>query len=125
MNNNTFSRAQYLGSFGSRGGGIRAKGAIGFSDRVDIFSYTVTAGSSFTVKSSGKSKGGTLNFAIYYRNPSTGQPIFAQSNTIRPSKSSAVNVVFPALPTTSTFYIKLSNPTGNVKYDFKLESLGY
>jgi hypothetical protein len=125
MNNNTFSRAQYIGSFGSRGGGIRAKGSINFSDRVDIFSYTVTAGSSFTVRSSGKSKGGILDLAVYYRNPSTGQPVFANSTTIRPSKSSSANVVFPALPETSTFYMKLSNPTGNVKYDFKLESLGY
>jgi hypothetical protein len=123
--NNTFAKAQYIGSFSSKGGSIRAKGSIGASDRVDFYTYKILAGTSFTASNSGRFKGGTFDFSLYYKSSVTGKPVFANSTKISPSNSDSGNTVFPASSQTYTFYIKFSNPTRNVKYDLKIASLGF
>jgi predicted outer membrane repeat protein len=70
MNDNTFSKAQFIGSVSSKGGAIRAQGSISSSDRVDIYRFTVRSGAAFTLRGSVDVESGRCNYTTYSRDAS-------------------------------------------------------
>jgi hypothetical protein len=120
MNNNTFSRAQFIGNLERSGGSIRARGSIGSSDRVDIFRYTILPGRSFTLRSSESIRGGSFDFSVYFRNPLTGT--LSKGSTLRagPRRNVQSSTALPSFDQSIDFYIRFDNPTGNVRFNLKL-----
>jgi hypothetical protein len=122
MSDNTFATAKYIGSFGSSGGSIIAKGKIGSFDRVDVYRFNVRAGSAFNALSSFSVRGGSLNFSVYAKNPETNQIMFIQKLTV-PSSASTATLPFISTSEPVTLYIKFDRPTQNVKYRLSYTSL--
>jgi hypothetical protein len=123
MSDNTFATAKYIGSFGSSGGSVLAKGKIGNTDPVDIYKVNVRAGSSFNARSSFSVQGGSLDYSVYFKNPATNQITFSQKFTV-PSSSVTLTVPFPRTSMPATLYVKFDRPTTqNVKYSLSYTSL--
>jgi hypothetical protein len=124
MNNNTFSRAESIGRISSAGGLLQGKGLLNAADRVDIYQYRVQAGSAFTVRSSFNPRSGSsFDLGIYYKDRQTGKTKSYSGTTIRIEGNDTINIATPSLSRTVTFYLKLSNPRGEAKYDFKLQAV--
>jgi hypothetical protein len=122
MSDNTFATARDIGSFGASGGSILARGRIGRFDPVDVYRFTIRAGSAFNAQASTLVRGGSLNFSTYFKSPETGRITLAQTVTIPPSNGTSTTA-FPSLPMNGTFYIKFDRPTQNVNYRVSFTSL--
>jgi hypothetical protein len=123
MSDNTFATAKYIGSFGSSGGSVIAKGKINSADPVDIYRLNLRAGSAFNARSSFSIQGGSLDYSVYFKNPATNQITFFQKLTLSPD-SVTITVPFVSSSIPVTTYLKFDRPaTQNVKYSLSYTSL--
>jgi len=121
MNDNTFSKAQFIGSVSSKGGAIRAQGSISSSDRVDIYRFTVRSGAAFTLRGSVDVESGRCNYTTYSRDASG---LLTKNITFQSSRGNdTINLSFPQSNRKTVLYIKFDKPMGNVDYNLEFKSV--
>lgn len=121
MNDNTFTKAQFMGSVSSKGGAIRAKGSINGSDRVDVYRFTVRAGTAFTLQGSVDVTGGRCNYTTYSKDavsPLTKRVTFQGS-----PGNDTINLLFSKSDRKAIWYVKFDKPMGNVDYDLAFKAM--